>query len=297
MKSGDDDRDEAVDAAVRRAAMAACSRGWFVFPTRPGGKEPRPGLSWPRVATSDPARLARARWRRGENYGVAAKPSGLVIVDLDQPKPGYEFPPGWRDLPGVGDGGDVLVVLAERAGVTAWPHTFTVDTPSGGRHLYFVAPPARPIGNKPLGPLIDVRGGGASDGGYVLGPGSVLSGRAYEVTDDQDPAPLPGWIADLLDPPRRELGDVARPTGRPGDRVAARLEGLLMAVLDATPGERNNVLHWAACRAAEMIAAGQLTEDQVFGSLGQAACRTGLDDGEARRTIASALRHMLRRTA
>jgi hypothetical protein len=277
--------------------MACCSRGWYVFPTRAGGKEPRAGLSWPRAATGAPERLARARWRPGENFGVAAKPSGLVIVDLDQPKPGYEFPPRWQEVSGVGDGGDVLAVLAERAGVTAWPCTFTVATPSGGRHLYFAAPEGRPIGNKPLGPLIDVRGGGASDGGYVLGPGSVLAGREYEVIDDQAPVPLPVWIADLLDPPRREPDAAAWPAALPGDRVAARLEGLLMAVLDAKPGERNNVLHWAACRAAEMIAVGQLTEDQVFGSLGPAACRTGLEDGEARRTIVSALRHTLRRTA
>ena len=291
-------RDAVTDAAVRRAAMAACSRGWFVFPTRPDGKEPRAGLSWPRAAAGDPARLAGARWRPGENYGVAAKPSGLVIVDLDEPKPGYEFPPGWRELAGLGDGGDVLAVLAERAGVTAWPCTFEVATPSGGRHLYFAAPAGRPIGNKPLGPLIDVRGGGRGDGGYVLGPGSVLNGREYDVIDGQDPAPLPGWIADLLDPPRPQgAREPAQPAARPGDQVATRLDGLISAVLGAQPGERNNVLHWAACRAAEMIALGQLGEDQVFDSLGKAAAYAGLDDGEARRTIASALRQPYRRSA
>lgn len=282
---------------IRSAALAAAARGFFVFPTRPGGKEPRAGLSWPRAATSDPARLARATWRPGENFGVAAKPSGLVIVDLDQPKPGFEFPPRWRELAGVGDGGDVLAVLAEQAGVTEWPYTFTVTTPSGGRHLYFAAPAGRPIGNHPLGPLIDIRGGGTSDGGYVLGPGSILNGCEYEVIDDQDPAPLPEWIADLLDPPCREPGAAACPAPRPGDRVAARFEGLLVTVLGAKPGERNNVLHWAACRAAEMIAAGQLGDDQVSDSLAAAACRAGLDDGEARRTIASALRHTLRSSA
>lgn len=280
------------------AAVEAARRGWAVFPTRPGGKEPRPGLSWPNVATADPALVAIARWRPGENYGVAAKKSGLVIIDLDLPKPGYELPEQWRDEQGVADGGDVLAVLAERAGVGEWPHTFTVATPSGGRHLYYLASAGRPIGNKPLGPLIDVRGGGEGNGGYVLGPGSVLNGRAYEVAVEMDPQPLPGWIADLLDPPRCEPSADARNISRPhGDRVAARLEGLLATVLGAPSGERNNTLHWAACRAAEMIAAGQLGEDQVFDGLGAAATRAGLDDGEARRTIASALRHALRRTA
>jgi hypothetical protein len=291
-----------LDARVRQAAIESAGRGWCVFPTRPGGKEPRRGLSWPHAATTDLARLARAQWRPGENYGIAAKPSGLVIIDLDQPKPGYELSArwrqdGWLDEPGIVDGRDVLAALAERNGVTEWPCTFTVLTPSGGAHLYYLTPAGRPIGNKPLGPMIDVRGGGEGDGGYVLGPGSVLGGRTYEVADDQAAVPLPGWIADLLDPPRRADAPTPRAEARPGDRVAARLDGLIATVLDAVPGERNNVLHWAACRAAEMVAAGQLTADQVHDSLGRAAACAGLDDGEAWRTIASALRHPLGRSA
>ncbi len=157
-------RDVLTDACVRRAAVESAERGLFVFPTRPDGKEPRCGLSWPHAATADLARLALARWRPGENYGFAAKLSGLVIVDLDRPKPGYELSQkwrllGWHDEPGIRDGWDVLAALAERIGAT-WPHTFTVTTPSGGAHLYYVAPAGRSIGNRPLGPMIDIRGGG-----------------------------------------------------------------------------------------------------------------------------------------
>lgn len=286
---------------IRAAAMRAAERGWWVFPTRPGSKEPRRGLSWPKAATSDPGMVARCSWQEGENYGIAAKPSGLVILDLDCPKPGYELPPTWREIPGLMDGRDVLTALAEQARVTAWPSTFTVLTPSGGMHLYFAAPEGRPIGNKPLGPLIDVRGGGEGNGGYVIGPGSVIDGRSYEVIDGQDPAPLPVWIANRLDPPpeRREASQVPRVAdARQGGRVAARFEGLIAKVLDALPGERNNTLHWAACRAAEMVAAGQLTDDQVHDILGRAAVDVGLDAGEAYRTIASALRRRaLGRTA
>lgn len=290
------DRDVLTAACVRPAALAAANRGFHVFPTRPDGKEPRRGLPWPKAATADLRRLTLARWQPGENYGVAAKLSGLVIVDLDKPKPGYQMPvrwrqDGWLDEPGIVDGWDVLAALAERNGITEWPCTFTVLTPSGGAHLYYLAPAGRSIGNKPLGPMIDVRGGGQGDGGYVLGPGSVLDGRTYEIADDQDPAPLPGWIADLLDPPQRPELPSARPEVRPGDHIAARLDGLIATVLDAHQGERNTVLHWAACRAAEMVSAGQLTQDQIHDSLGRAAACAGLDDGEASRTIASALRH------
>jgi hypothetical protein len=296
------DRAPDVDASVRCAAIASAQRGWWVFPTRPGGKEPREGLSWPHVATANLARLARAQWRPGENYGIAAKPSGLVVLDLDKPKPGYEISArwrqdGWLDELGIKDGWDALAALAERNGITEWLHTFTVTTPSGGAHLYCLAPAGRSIGNRPLGPLIDIRGGGDGDGGYVLGPGSVLGGRTYEIADDQDPAPLPRWIADLLDPPPRVAAPPVQAEVRAGDRVAARLDGLIARVLDAVQGERNNVLHWAACRAAEMVAAGQLTDGQVYDSLGQAAACAGLDDREAARTIASALRNALRSRA
>jgi hypothetical protein len=283
---------------IRSAAIEAAQRGFYVFPTAPSSKVPRAGLKWPKVATNDPRLVARCAWRPGEGYGIAAKPSGLVIIDLDQPKPGHEFPAAWRDVPGINDGADVLAELADRAGVAEWPHTFTVDTPSGGRHLYYVAPAGRTIGNRPLGPLVDVRGGGDGDGGYVIGPGSVRDGRPYRLVDDSDPAPLPEWIAELLDPPQRTAEARTAPvvSGR-GDRVAARLDGLIAAVLNSKTGGRNNALHWATCRAAEMIALGQLTEDQIFDSLGKAAAYVGLDDGEARRTISSALRSSGRRSA
>jgi hypothetical protein len=300
---------------TRAAAVRAAERGWYVFPIRAGGKEPRGGLSWPKAAINDPAMVARCAWRRGENYGIAAKPSGLVILDLDWPKPGYVLPPDWRDEPGIGYGGDILAALCERHG-HAWPDTFRVQTPRRGDQLYFRAPEGRSIGNHSPWPLIDVRGGGQGNGGYVVGPGSVVDERAYKepeiraqvaggrpyvVVDDPGELPeLPAWIADLLDPPAVVRPAVRVPrgsdTGR-GGRIAARLDGLIAAVLDSKPGERNNTLHWAACRAAEMIAAGQLTTDQVHDSLGRAAARAGLDDGEAQRTIASALRQPLGRIA
>ncbi len=267
-----------------------------MFPTRPGGKEPRDRLSWPAAATADVDRLSRAAFRPGENYGIAAKLSGLVILDLDQPKPGYQLPPKWehwRNEPGIVNGCDVLAALAEHAGVTSWPCTFTVTTPSGGAHLYYRAPDGRKIGNSPLGPMIDVRGGGDSHGGYVLGPGSVRDGRPYRVADGQDPRPLPGWIADLLDPPAgtgRRSETPALPEME-SSRTYNRLRALVQTVLDSTPGDRNGPLFWSACRAGEMVAAGEIERDVAERVLRDAALAAGLRGGEreALRTISSGL--------
>jgi Bifunctional DNA primase/polymerase, N-terminal len=278
---------------TREAAAFAAARGCYVFPTRPGGKEPRAGLSWPEAATCDLSRLARAQWRPGENYGIAAKLSGYVILDLDKPKPDYVLPArwrGWADETGIKDGADVLAVIAERCGVTEWPATFTVRTPSGGMHLYYVAPRGRNIGNRPLGPMIDVRGGGEGNGGYVLGPGSMLGGREYVIIDDQDPQPLPGWVADLLDPPQQPAESRQVPVHR--GSVHARLRGLVSVVLDGQQGDRNGRVFWAACRASELISAGLVEREVAETALISAALASGLRGGEpeARKTVASGMR-------
>jgi hypothetical protein len=296
-------RDLLDDACVRGHALRAAERGWHVFPTRPGGKEPREGLSWPTAACADMTRLSAATWRPGENYGIAAKPSGLVILDLDVPKDGHQFPPEWQAEPCVRDGKDVLASLAELAG-QEWPTTYMVQTPSGGWHLYYTAAAGRAIGNRPLGgpgALVDVRGGGSSNGGYVLGAGSFLGGRPYVVVHDQDPEELPGWIADLLDPPAGACPTGLRSAGsivpNRGD-ACSRMRGVLDRLAGAQPGQgRNAVLHWAACRFGEMITAGEIDAPTAESALYMAAEANGhvAKHGErrTRATIASGMRRVV----
>jgi len=303
--------------AGRVSGLLAAGRGWHVFPTAPGRKTPRARMSWPAAACADPRRLAAATWRPGEGYGIATKPSGLVIVDLDRRKPGYVLPDRWRDVPGIVDGADVLAELASRIG-QPWPTTLWVRTPNGGHHLYFRAMPGRPIGNSQgrLGPMIDVRGGGSSDGGYVVGPGTVLDeraypddpeaaamvrgGKAYEVIHDQEPEQLPCWIADVLDPPQEEPaarahpGPPLPPRVMPGDAYT-RMRGVLDRLAAARPGDsRNGLLHWSACRFGEMIAAGEIDPVTAESALYLAAEENGhvAKHGEraTRATIASGLR-------
>jgi hypothetical protein len=274
------------------AALSAAARGWHVFPVRPRAKKPpaypdhqaadctrrdprcRAGhTGWEERATTDPARISRAWSQAAYNIGIAPGPSGLVVIDLDMPKPGETPPsPRWR-APGIGEGADVLAVLAEEAGEPFPWETFTVRTGRGGLHLYFTAPPGAALRNTSgehggLGWLIDTR----AHGGYIIASGSVVdlpgggAGR-YEVTYDRPPAPLPAWLAALLTRPRPHAPPLeCRPAGggqvrEPGRYARAALQGESDAVRAAAEGGRTHALNKAAYHLGQLIAAGALPDD------------------------------------
>ena len=131
--------------------------------------------------------------------GIVCGPSGLIVLDLDVPKPGAKpLPESWR-LPGVVDGADMLCVLAERAGQPVPLDTRTVATPSGGLQLYYTAPEGIRLGNtaKHLAPLIDTR----AWGGQVVAPPTPRDdGIVYALTLDTPPTAFPTWLLNLLPP-------------------------------------------------------------------------------------------------
>jgi hypothetical protein len=275
------------------AATALAERGWHVFPCQPGSKRPALRQDWEHRATTDTARVARC-WETGPwNIGVACGPSGLIVIDLDTPKPGQPKPPEWAHDTGVGDGTDVLAALCEQAR-QPWPsETFTVTTPSGGTHLYFTAPPGMHLRNTAgrLGWLIDTR----AAGGYVLGPGSIVNGKPYTAINPGPPAPLPAWLADQLaaeaaplEVTGAVLGDSMRDTQATGYALAA-LRGEVDRVLAAAPGTRNNTLNEAAFALGQLAAAGILPPKLAYDALMTAAASIGLPPREASRTIGSGL--------
>jgi hypothetical protein len=173
--------------AVDPDPAALVARGLAVFPLPPGGRRPTQ-RGWQRDAIATQADL-RERWRPGDNIGVGCWVNRIVGLDLD--------------VHGEVDGGALLAGLCA-AHHAPWPDTFTVRTPSGGRHLYFRAPAGRVIGSasgarSPLGLGIDVRGPGrGGHGGYLVGPGSLTPRGRYAVAHESPIVELPQWLTALL---------------------------------------------------------------------------------------------------
>jgi hypothetical protein len=273
------------EPGLQSCALAAADLGWHVFPCAPGSKRPALKDNWQDLATTDPDRI-RAWWARQDyNIGIACGPSGLVVIDLD-----------------LGSGpvsGAVRLELLCRAHGQRYPGgTYTVDTPSGGCHLYFTAP-AAPVRNSAgrAGPLIDIR----ADGGYVVGAGSRIGERGYVARGDflALTLPFPAWIARLLgeDPADRAPGPrppfpdgtafPAGPAGRAYALAAFREETRRVAA--ARPGTRNDTLNRAAFSLGQLVAARLLPPLPVMTALADAAACAGLPDDEARRTIRSGM--------
>ena len=286
-----------VAAAPAEGAMAAAARGWHVFPLRPYDKRPafpdhtedrcnrtdprcrEHHTGWEPRATIDPDRIRRA-WQHGRyGVGIATGPSGLVVIDLDVPKPGAELPEEWRE-PGIVDGHDVLAAICEQAGQPLPLDTYTVTTPSGGTHLYYRHPAGEQLRNTTggttgsLGPLIDSR----AHGGYVVAAGTPLPDGTYKVVHDVDPAPLPGWLTERLAPrplPPRQPVRIELGSGRAGRYLTAAVTQQLAHIATATAGTRNTTLYRSAVALGQLVAGGALDADDTTAVL----TRAGLDAG------------------
>jgi len=264
------------------SALAAAGLGWHVFPCAPGSKRPALTGNWQDRATTDRERISSWWARHAYNIGIACGPSGLVVIDLDIARP-----------PASTTSGTVSLERLCRAHGQRYPAgTYTVDTPSGGCHLYFTAP-ATPVRNSTgrVGPLIDIR----ADGGYVIGAGSRIGDRAYAARGDFLPLtlPLPPWIARLLadSPAPPEAAPPLPPPDGPRGRAyaLAALREETNRVATARPGTRNDTLNRAAFSLGQLVAAQLLPPLPVMTALADAAACAGLPDDEARRTIRSGM--------
>jgi hypothetical protein len=237
------------------------SRGWPVFPCKPGRKEPDTPHGF-KDATTDPARITA--WWTAEprrNVAIATGAPGPDVLDVDVRPDGSGYPAYER-----------LRRACLLEGITG-----LVTTPAGGFHAYFAGTGQR------SGRIPDCHLDFKAAGGYVLAPPSVVSGKPYEALpyalDRHTPEGRVDWNAAVA------LLDSQQRSPQPGGPRAPADAGRLSAwVAQLHEGNRNAGLFWAACRAAETGEPGDL------GALSQAAEKAGLPPAEIKRTIASALR-------
>jgi len=182
------------------AALWYAGHGWKVFPLKPRSKAPATAHGY-QDAITDADQVA-AWWQQAPdaNVGIAAAPSGLIVLDFDAAKPEYA--------------GDVL--LAEL--VSRHP-TVMSATPSGGWHLVYAQPadwqPSNATGKLPT--AVDVR-----SAGYIAAPPSIHpNGKPYRwvqghAPHELTPSTLPAFVVELITPtakptPVRELPTPSQP--------------------------------------------------------------------------------------
>ncbi|HZM82919.1 MAG TPA: bifunctional DNA primase/polymerase [Candidatus Limnocylindrales bacterium] len=296
------------------AALAAAGRGWKVFPLCPNDKRPAfpdhslerctgadprcraagQHVGWEPRATCDPDRIRRAWSRRPYNVGIACGPSGLVLIDLDQPKPGQSPPEAWQ-IPGVRDGYDAFALVCERAGHPLPIDTHTVASAHAGTHLYYQHPQGGPqlrnttgADGGGLGWLIDTR----AHGGQVVAAGSIINGHRYTMVHDADPVMLPDWLAQTLTPaplPPQAPVTLSLGSDRAGRYVQAAIDAQLGHLHRAAQGSRNHALYISAVALGQLVAGGALGRQEIENLLTQAGLQAGLNARETAHAIASGL--------
>jgi hypothetical protein len=244
-------------ASLSAAALELAANGWGVFPSKWRGEDAKAPLTTNghRDASRDRDQI-RTWWRRWPKAMIGAVvPESLLVIDVD-PR----------------NGGDLEKLIAL---VGDLPPTLSVwsGRNDGGRHLYYQRP-AGTLTSTRLPKGIDLKANG-----YCIVPPSIhpATGQPYR-WESREPAALPYRLQELLTPLP------PRPVTRVGSNGSAAV-GLVRKVAAAQEGNRNKVLFWAACRAAEDGTL-NLIEDQLLA----AATSAGENEAKARRTVASARR-------
>ncbi|MGW0939082.1 bifunctional DNA primase/polymerase [Streptomyces sp. NPDC002666] len=246
-------------------AVRAIRMGLHVFPVEPLGKTPARihqdktkeeapwTVKWSEIATNDINTVVRW-WTYAPdcNIGVACKPSGIFVVDCDQPKrDGILAGTPWEDLHAVlgprVDGETAFDQVVQRyGGVESIPDafdTYTVATGSGGKHFYYRWPDGvHSSQDSIIRGLLDVRGNGGERGGYVLGAGSFTEKGPYVPENVRSIRDAPAWLVELC----RDKPRPAPPRSPLAQPRSVSFGGLAIAVRTAPDGNLNNALLWAA---------------------------------------------------
>jgi len=283
---------EQLEKRLMKAALEYARRGWYVFPCNPRNKAPNIGRDKDQAGNDIPNSGGLYKATRGENQIRAwwqLWPNAMIGVRMGTASGVWALDPDAPKKSGEPDGRENWKAL--QAGYGACPPTHTHNTPGGGQHLLFLWEDDRPVTNgegalKGLG--INVRG----EGGYIIVPPSISTddrtcGRAYEIAESLDYfhfAKAPGWLYDkIFTTPISKQAEarVNRPshksnrnsTHRPYANAALNDEYAIVAAT-TRPG-RNTQLNISSLKLGQLVAAGELSENEVKGAMYDAALANG----------------------
>jgi hypothetical protein len=331
---------------LARLALDLAGIGWHILPLSPSSKRPLancpacrerdtgaphriedcpclPAGRWchgAHAATTNPERIT-AWWAREPDAvpGVAAGPSGLVLIDIDthadqlpadlatELLPGINLatepidPTLWQHPSRFRDGRDTLALLAHlRGDGDPWPsdpehHPVAVATPSGGRHLWYQAPAEglrQAIGE--LAWQVDIKAGW----NYGVAPGATTTAGPYQLISGAPAAPgrMPDWLARevirVAGPRPRSAAPLptARPTGGRGpEKYLTKVLKRGAADLADLDDGRQCALSALAYKAGGLLAWSGIPHDQVLDQLVAAGTASGLSHTLAHRITRRAL--------
>jgi len=141
-------------------------KGFWIFPIKVNDKTPAIS-GWPDRATRDRRQIVKW-WSKNPRYNVGiytgkfSTDKQLLVLDVDM-KHGKN---GFHSLLDLECDGKYI------------PSTYAVKTPNGGLHLYYISRTCIKNSVNKIGLGLDVRG----EGGYVIGPGSVIPEGSYTWT-------------------------------------------------------------------------------------------------------------------
>ena len=246
-------------AAKRTAGFAELARLFLdcdmpVFPVNES-KQPLTKRGF-KDASADPQQVKR--WAKKHPAANIAFPTGqstgIVVVDLDVK----------NGINGIAN----FKKLCKELGISI-PPTYTLRTPSGGKHFYFKSQHAADINSSAskLAPGVDVK----AIGGYIVGEGSVIDGNRY--------SRISGSLDELATMPKKlrlalqSKAKKRRASSRKGTTIPA--------------GKRNDTLFRDACALRDATRQHKATL-KLIRLINEADCKPPLDDSELERIVNSA---------
>ena len=140
-------------------ALAFANNNVKVFPLSYNSKSEQILSSWKNEATTDVNQIRK--WFENTNCNLAIRTgNGLAVIDVD-----------------VKNSEEGKKLILEK--LKEFPNTFTVQTPSGGYHFYYRVDRLVKCRVR-VHEEIDIRG----ENGYVVGPGSCINGKFYEIKNN-----------------------------------------------------------------------------------------------------------------